>query len=163
MKRVFTDPAIKFFISILGLVVIFMVLKELQHIFIPLVIAYFLFFVFQPLNNFLQNHKMPLGAAVLVDLVIIIGFFWAISRVIIDSFSKFSDELPGYEQKLNHIVSSTALSLGITDSFLAEFNLSTILKDIDYGGLAGGFQDDVGSVCSRKISNFDDRCLLHGQ
>ena len=34
MKKFYTDPVVKFFISALGLFIIFFVLKELQHIFI---------------------------------------------------------------------------------------------------------------------------------
>ena len=51
-----TDSAVKFFITIIGLVVIAIVLRELGHIFIPLVIAIFLYFVFSPLNNLSLIH-----------------------------------------------------------------------------------------------------------
>lgn len=139
MKKVFSDPGIKFFISVVGIVVIFIVLKELQHIFIPLVIAYFLFFVFEPLNKFLINKKIPSLLAILTDLVIIVGVFWAISRVILDSFSRLGQELPAYQEKLNSIVIRTAQSFGLNDSMFSEFNFQTILKDLDYGGIASGF------------------------
>ena len=111
MKKVFSDPGIKFFISVVGIIVIFIVLKELQHIFIPLVIAYFLFFVFEPLNNFLTKKKIPYGVAIFADIVLIVGILWAISRVILDSFSRLGAELPSYQQKLDSIIIKTAKSI----------------------------------------------------
>jgi len=138
MKKSLVDPAVKFFIIIIGLVVLFGVLKELQHIVVPLVIAYLLVFVFEPLNGFLVKKKIPQGIAIVVDLLIIIGFFWALSNFIIDSFSRFGNELPLYQQKLNNIVTNTAVSFGINDPFFNEFNISQILTDIDYGGIASG-------------------------
>ena len=148
MKKVFSDPGIKFFISVVGIVVIFIVLKELQHIFIPLVIAYFLFFVFEPLNKFLINKKFPSGLAILADLVIIVGVFWAISRVILDSFSRLGEELPAYQEKLDSIVIRTAQSFGLNDAMFSEFNFQTILKDLDYGGIASGFFSSTLSLFS---------------
>ncbi len=148
MKKVFSDPVIKFFISAIGLVVIFIVLRELQHIFIPLVIALFLFFVFEPLNNFLVKRKTPSGLTIVVDLIIMIGLFWGISRIVIDSFSQFGQEISLYEQKLNNIISNTAISLGITDPFFANFDLAGIYKNLDYGGIASSFFTSTLSIFS---------------
>ena len=108
MKKTFIDPTIKFFIIIIGLVVLFGVLKELQFIIVPLIIAYLLVFVFEPLNIFLIKKKIPQSIATLIDILIIIAFFWALSTFIIDSFSRLGEELPLYQQKLDKIVKTTA-------------------------------------------------------
>ena len=52
MKKPLIDPTVKFFIIIIGIVVLFGVLKELQFIVVPLIIAYLLVFVF-------ENNKTP--------------------------------------------------------------------------------------------------------
>jgi len=148
MKKIFADPAIKFFISVIGLVIIFIVLRELQHIFIPLIISYLLFFLFQPLNKFLVEKKIPSPATIFIDLIIMIGIIWGISRIIIESFSRFGQEITLYEQKLNNIVSNSASSLGIHDSFLTQFNLTNILEGLDYGGIAGTFFSSTLSIFS---------------
>lgn len=98
MAKVFSDPVVKFFVSAIGVVVIFITLMELQHIFIPLVIAYFLFFMFDPLNNFLRKYNIPYWLTIILNLIIVIGIVFGISRVIIDSFSNLVTELPFYEQ-----------------------------------------------------------------
>ncbi len=138
MKKSLTDPVIKFFISALGLVVVLLVLKELQHIFLPFVIAYFLFFIFEPLNELLSKIKIPHGISIFLNILIMLTFIWGASRIIIDAFVQFSYQLPTFEGKLNHIVSITAKSFGIKDETFTKFNLSSILQNYDYGGLASG-------------------------
>ncbi len=138
MKKNLTDPVIKFFVSALGLVVILMVLKELQHIFLPFVIAYFLFFIFEPLNDLLVKYKLPLGIAIFVNIVIMLALIFGASRIIIDAFVQFSYQLPTFEGKLNHIISTTAQSIGIKDETFTQFNISKLLQSYDYGGLASG-------------------------
>lgn len=138
MKKFGTDPVIKFFISAIGLILIFFVLKELQHIFLPLVIAYFLFFLFEPLNKLLNKIKIPHSFAIVIDILFAVVFIWGASKLIIDAFVQFGLKLPVIEIKLNHLISSSAKSLGITDESFVNFNISHLLGSYDYGGLAGG-------------------------
>ena len=134
-----SDHVIKFFVSVIGLVVIFMVLKELQFIFIPFLIAVFLYYVFEPLNRLMGRKKVPFPLIIISNLIVIVGLVWGISRIIVESFSRFSNELPVYEQKLNNIVRTTAMSFGLNDQFFRQFDLRLILLDLDYGGIAGDF------------------------
>ena len=85
MRKISTDSVSKFFINIIGLVVTFIVLKELQHIFIPFVIAILLYFIFDPINNFLKKYKIPAGLTVFIDILIMGGIIWGFARVIINS------------------------------------------------------------------------------
>jgi predicted PurR-regulated permease PerM len=148
MKKSLVDPTVKFFIIIVGLVVLFGVLKELQYIIVPLIIAYLLVFVFEPLNVFLTKKKIPQSLTTVIDIFIIIAFFWALSTFIIDSFSRLGNELPLYEEKLNNIVSNTAISFGVGDPFFTEFNIGEIFSDLDYGGIASGLFSSTLSLFS---------------
>lgn len=138
MKKSFSDPAIKFFVSIIGLFFICFVLKELQYIFVPLVIAYLLFFFFEPLNEFLKSKKIPLPVIIFIDLLLTISLFYGISKIIVDRFIEFSSQFPMYETKLNHIISTSAVSIGLKNRLLTHFNISKILQSIDVGVLASG-------------------------
>ncbi len=151
MKKIIYDPVGKFSLSFIALVILFIVLKELQIIFIPLVIAYFLFFIFEPFNNYLEKKKFPQSITTIIDLIIIILLIWGISRFIIESFSQFGDTMPVYEQKLNSIVSNAAKSFGITEPLLANFNIKSILADIDYGGIASGLFSSTLSIFSSSF------------
>lgn len=138
MKRPLGDPTVKFFVSILGLFIIFFVLKELQHIFIPLVIAYIMFFFFEPLNNFLESKKIPIPIVIFIDLFLTVSMFYGISKGIVDRFVSFSVKLPMYEAKLNHIISTSANSFGLKNRLLTHFDISKIIQSVDIGVLASG-------------------------
>ncbi len=138
MRKQFSDPVVKFFVSFLGLFFIVFVLKELQHIFIPLIIAYLLFFFFEPLNDFFKSKKIPVTIIIFIDLFLIISIFYGVSKVILDRLVDLSDKFPIYEDKLNHIISSSAVSLGLKNRLLTHFNISKILQSLDIGVLASG-------------------------
>lgn len=141
-----SNSSVKFFIVVIGLTVIGIVLKELSNIFVPFVIAYFLFFVFAPLNSRLKQIKIPLLAIILLDIIITFLFSWGVSKIIIDSFLTFSESLPIYESKLNAIVRSTALAIGISDPFFTNFTFQNILSRINYQSLVGGVFTSTFSV-----------------
>lgn len=138
MKKVFGDPVVKFFISVIGLIFIAFILKELQHILIPLVIAYLLFFFFEPLNELFKAKKIPMPIIIFIDLLLTTSLFYGISRVIIDRIIAFSVQFPIYEAKLNHIIGESAVSLGIKNRVLTHFNISKIIQSVDIGVLASG-------------------------
>ena len=147
------DPVTKFFISVIGMVVILLVLRELQFIFIPFSIAYFLFFVFEPVNLFLQKKKIPHTATVIIDLLLMILILYGISHVFIASFERMSSQFPQYGDKINLLVRSTAVSLNITDPSIVNFNLTSFLSKIDYSVIAGG-------VFSSTVSFFSTSFLV---
>lgn len=151
MKKHYTDQSVKFFVSVIGLFIIFFVLKELQFIIIPLVIAYFLFFFFEPLNTYFEKHKIPLSIVIFIDIMITSSIIYGLSRVVIESIIQFSVQLPLYEQKLNKIISETARSFQIRDYTLTHFNISRILKKVDYSVIAGGVFESTLSLAGSVL------------
>jgi len=141
-----TDGAVKFFITIIGLVVIGIVLRELSHIFIPLVIAIFLFFVFSPLNNWLDNKKIPMLVVTLLDLAIIFGLLYGVGRIVVDAFLQFGEGLPIYGEKLSNMVRATSISWGVTDPFFTQFSFDQLLAKLDIRNLAGGIFSSTVSL-----------------
>ncbi len=146
VKKHLSDPVIKFFVSILGLFVIFFVMKELRHIFIPFVIAYFLFFFYEPLNSFLEKKKIPHGIVVFINIVLTVALLYGISRGIIDSLMQFSARLPEFELKLNQLVREVSRSVGIKDYYYTHFSISRVLKNFDYSLIAEGVFSSTLSV-----------------
>lgn len=131
------SPTTSFFIDFIGIVVVFIVLKELGEIFIPLVIAYFLYFVFSPLNQYLEKKKVPVYMNVLINILIIIFLFGGIISIIVESFSQFGEQLPLYEVKINNIVSANAAAMGVQDSTITNFQISEWSQKLDIGIIAG--------------------------
>src|ERR1039457_4494539 len=137
MENIRKDKTVKFFISVIGLVVIGFTLKELSNIFIPFVIAYFLFFAFSPMNEFLTKFKIPMFIIIMLDIFITAIAAWGVSAFIIGSFSQFADQLPVYEVKLNLIVRNVSIGLGIKDPFYNNFSMESLVRNIDYKPIAG--------------------------
>jgi len=145
------DTTIKFFISIIGLVFIVFILKELSHIIIPFVVAYFLFFLYSPISNFCEKKKFPAYLTVILEVVLTIIIAWIISSLLIGSAIQFGNEIPGYINKLNALVQNTALSFGLNDPFFKEFSLQKILSNIDYKLLAGGVFTSTFSIAGNVL------------
>jgi AI-2 transport protein TqsA len=145
-KKIQTDGTTKFFITIIGLVVIALVLKELSHIFIPFVIAVLLYFVFSPLNSWLSSKKIPMFAITLLDIIITLVMLFVIGKVVVDSFSQFAAGLPIYGQKLSEMIRSIAISWGVTDKFFTEFSFNQLLAKLDMQNLAGGIFSSTFSL-----------------
>lgn len=140
------DGSVRFFIAVIGLTVIAIVLKELSHIFIPFVIAYFLYFLFSPLNEYLQGKRIPLIAVALLDILIVGVIIYGLSSFIISSFMRFGEQAPMYFDRLNKIVTDTAESLKIKAVFFRHFSIQRIISRINYQDLAGGIFSSTFSL-----------------
>lgn len=145
LQKVNIDSSVKFFIGVIGMIAITLTLKELSHIFIPFVIAYFLFFIFSPLNNYLSRKKLPEGIIILIDIVITGFVIWGIFKIVIDSFIHFAEGLPVYVNKLDAIISGTAVSFGITDPNFTKFSIQNFLSSVEYTKIAGGLFESTFS------------------
>jgi len=145
------DTTVKFFISVIGIVVIGLTLKELSNIFIPFVIAYFLFFAFSPLNEILTRYKIPGFAIILLDIMITALAAWGVSAFIIGSLSQFVGQLPIYEQKLNGIVIGAAYKLHINDPYYLNFSISNALKNLNFSLIAGNLFNSTFSVMGNVL------------
>lgn len=150
-NKLTNDTTIKFFISVIGLVFIVFILKELSHIIIPFVVAYFLFFLYSPISNFCEKKKLPSYLTIILEVVLTIIIAWIISTLVIGSAIQFGNEIPEYMNKLNTLVQNTALSFGLNDPFFKEFSIQKILSNIDYKLLAGGIFTSTFSVVGNVL------------
>jgi AI-2 transport protein TqsA len=150
-KKLQTDGTTKFFIVIIGLVVIGIVLKELSSIFIPLVVAIFLFFVFTPLNSWLIKKKVPMILVTLIDIAITFGLLYGVGRIVVDSFFQFSESLPIYGEKLSGMVRATTASWGLTDPFFTEFSFDKLLASLNLKNIAGGLFSSTISLAGNVL------------
>jgi predicted PurR-regulated permease PerM len=133
-----TDTYVKFFVSVIGIIVIGATLKELQSIILPFVIAYLLYFAFSPVNTWLSERKIPIGIIIIADLLVMLVAAGVISLFFIEPVTTFQDNFDQYATKLNTIVRTTAQSYGIKDPFFQSFSLQRIIAKLDFKALAGG-------------------------
>lgn len=150
MQQQHLNPSVRFFTSVIGIVTIALMLKEMQYILLPFFIAYIFYFLFAPLNEFLKRFKIPLGVSIPLNLALVIIIMYSAFRFIVLSVLRFSDNWSIYAEKLNTIVRDFATYVGSTDPELLKFSIEDIVARLDYTSLAGGVisssLDFMGSV-----------------
>lgn len=129
--------SVKFSIILIGIVVLSIILMELRDIFIPFAIAYFLFFVFKPFNDYLKRKKIPGFVAVLLDIIIIALILYGAFTIIAASFGQFARQAPFYENKLNHLAASFIEKYKLNQYFDDNFSPLSLLSQINLSSLAG--------------------------
>jgi len=139
MKKITLDSTTKFFISIIGIILIVFALKELYFVFIPFTIAYLLNFAFLPLNDFLQKKKFHIVFIIIIDFIILGLILSGISKFFIDSLSQFQNNLELYANKINTIIQNLARDLNISEPSLRNFSIQKIIERLNYSELVGGF------------------------
>lgn len=138
LNKIKADNSAKFFLIIIGIVVIGLALKELDHIFIPFTIAYLIFFIFAPLNNLLERVRIPKFAVILIDISITFIVIYFALNFIVSSFLDFAEQAPFYADKLSKIIRSASVELGIRDPYFRYFSIEKVIQKLDYKLLAGG-------------------------
>jgi len=150
MQQQHLHPSVRFFVSIIGIVTIALMLKEMQYILLPFFIAYIFYFLFAPLNQYLKRFKIPLGVSVPLNLALVIVIMYSAFRFIVLSVIRFSENSGVYAERLNSLVQNFAKSVGSSDPELLSFSIEELLAKLDYTSLAGGVisssLDFMGSV-----------------
>ncbi|MCF8266665.1 MAG: AI-2E family transporter [Ignavibacteriales bacterium] len=139
MKRIFAEPGVKFSISIVGLFFTAVILRELQQIFIPLILAYFLYYAFEPMNVYLRKKRFPAWSTMIIDLFLMSMVFYLAIRFFYSSFLNFSSQIIVFEDKLNSLIMETAAGFGLNEPPFSNFSISDLLSEMDFGGIASGF------------------------
>jgi AI-2 transport protein TqsA len=85
---------------LLALVIAVFFLRELRSIFIPLVLAVFMAFLFSPLIRFLSNKRVPNSVIILLLFIIVGGMLFLLGTIAYASISSFINEFPKYQEKL---------------------------------------------------------------
>jgi predicted PurR-regulated permease PerM len=80
------------------------ILKTLKTIFITLILAAFLSFVFAPLTTFLKKRHIPLWLILLITLVILAGFFSLIILVLYAASDSLITGLPKYQVRFEQLL-----------------------------------------------------------
>lgn len=91
---------IRILLTIIAIPVVVIIFKTLKSIFIPLVFAVFLSFVFAPLNKFLRKKNVPIGLVMAIMLVIIVLLMVASTMLLTAATSSLITGFPRYQVNL---------------------------------------------------------------
>jgi predicted PurR-regulated permease PerM len=102
---------IRILLTIIAVPVVVMILKTLKFIFIPLVFAVFLSFVFAPLTGFLRKKRFPSWLIMVSLIVLIIIIFIGISFLLTAAINNLMNGFPNYQQRFLSITQDIVWNL----------------------------------------------------
>jgi predicted PurR-regulated permease PerM len=108
----------------LGLLVIFasgLVLRQLQTILKPLLIAIFLSLIFEPMVKFFTRLKIPKFVAIIISLVIVFAVLWSLGVLIFASVASFTEGFPKYAERFRDLYLSIIHRLEIPHEQVQEY------------------------------------------
>jgi AI-2 transport protein TqsA len=132
------DATAKFFIVAIGVVAIVIALRELQYIFLPFVLAYFLYFMFAPVTERLRAWRVPMFVVILLEIAVTAAVFYAASKYVFDSALRLLDNVDVYVDKIDFMVRDLAASMNLDAPELRAFSVEDLLATLDYQALASG-------------------------
>ena len=100
-------------VNFIATVILFLILKELKIILIPLVLAFFIYFIFKPINDYLKSKKLNNLVCLIVNFLIFIFIAFVFSQIIITSFDQLLSNVDVYSKKIPHIINSILREIGV--------------------------------------------------
>ncbi len=143
---------IRYLLILIALPVAAIILKTLQGIFIPLVIAIFLSFLFAPLINKLKEKKVPIIVIIIVIMLVLLISFIIISSVLYSAAESLVTGLPKYQEKFYYLVESIVVwgqDLGERMNVALE-----IAPEFDYQRLIDPGSFSITKMVSNTMSGF---------
>ncbi len=156
-KRIhFAGPSF-FLVLFMAVVVACVVLKFTSSVFIPLAIALFLSFVFEPLVYTLNTKlKMPLTLCILIVMLGVSLVLFSLGNLLFFSLRTIVEEYPVYENRFTTIYQTFA---GMFDwSYNVDSSLITNLWE--QASIRGFLQDQIRNVSSQVISLLSSATLI---
>ena len=91
---------IRVLLTVIAIPILVLILRTLKSIFIPLLFAVFLSFVFAPLNHFLRKKSIPVWVVMLANLLVIAVLMTASILILSEAASSLMDGFPRYQKDL---------------------------------------------------------------
>jgi predicted PurR-regulated permease PerM len=141
----------------LGILVVFasgIILRQLQFIFKPLLIAIFLSLLFEPMVRFLVRLKIPKFLAFLITLIVAFVILWSLGLLVFASVSSFSEGFPRYQAKFHGLYLDIIARLKIphedVQAYLQKVKWADVWKNLSLTSfitsLVGSFINFLGNL-----------------
>jgi predicted PurR-regulated permease PerM len=115
---------------IIAVVAVGSVLRLTGSIFLPLVIALLLSFVFTPLIRRLSFYRVPRLISVFLIVIFFVGFAFLIGLILYQSSQSLLQEFPKYQQRFQEFLSLVIQTLGLPDDILQELDLNRTIGSL---------------------------------
>jgi len=108
------------FLAIISLILVGFVLKVAQGVVLPLILAWLLSYLLAPVVKFLVRKRVPTGMAVLVVLILLVGFLYLTGLFVYSRAMAFYAESARYADQLNQITTNLTDGISMPPWFSAD-------------------------------------------
>lgn len=109
---------------IIAVVAVGSVLRLTGAIFLPLVIALLLSFVFTPAIRLMSYYRVPRILSVFVIVVFFVGFAFLIGLILYESSQSLLQEFPKYQRRFQELLALVIETFGLPNDILQELDLN---------------------------------------
>lgn len=143
---------IRILLTIIAIPVVVVMLKTMASIFIPLIFAVFISFIFAPLRAWLAKRKVPLGAILLIMILMILLGFALIGGVVYAAVNSFIAQLPKYQERFNVLAGDL---LTWFEQATAQMDLALAnIPQLDAAALLSGSSFNLTKLVSGTMGTF---------
>ena len=132
----------------------FLLLKELQSILLPFIIAVIIAVLFQPFYKWMKEKRVPGFVAIIIIILIILILSNITSVLVFASVNTFSDEYPKYEERFHTLYLSFVSFLNISHEDIEGYKESLKLKNLLSDGSVTATLTNIFSSIIGIFSNF---------
>lgn len=130
------NKALQVFLLLAVAIMIGWLLVSMKFIFLPMMLALFATFLFNPPVEWLRRKGVPRAIGIILVLALAGLIVWLGGKYISASFVAFRDGFPKYEQRIEELISH-ARTLTEHFSFITDENLKAAKDSVSLAGLVG--------------------------
>jgi len=154
MEKLKSDNFIKVVAGIFLAALVYVILKELQSVMLPLIVAVIIAVIFEPFHRWLQTKRIPGFASIIIIVIIILIISNITSLFVITSFSAFKEAIPRYQEKFVLMYSNFAAWLENSDIFKAYFAKSVNIDSLVTGERISSLMEGILSGVLGLFGNY---------
>ncbi|MDR3204499.1 MAG: AI-2E family transporter, partial [Deltaproteobacteria bacterium] len=134
-------PALAMGLGFLFLLAI--VLKGLRIIFLPMILAFFISCILNPLVVFFTGRGFPRSLSVLLTLSLGLCAMWLAFNYAVGNLTDFAEGFPRYKGRLDELVGRAARFINGRFNFITLDLVKSKLSEISYGAILSSFLNSV--------------------
>lgn len=142
-------------LSLLLIIVLVFLLKELEAIILPFFIAIIITFLFEPFYNWMRKKKLPTVVSIIVVLITILVISNIASVVVYTGINSFTASMPEYQQRFDNLYNSAISFLEIEpedeEKLKESLQLKNLLADASFTSIITNIFTSVLNLFSNFI------------
>ncbi len=154
IEKLKSDNFVKVVAGMFLTALVYVILKELQSVMLPLIVAVIIAVIFEPFHRWLQLKKIPGFASIIIIVIIILIISNITSLFVITSFSSFKEAIPRYQEKFTLMYANFAAWLESSEYFKTYFAKSINLNSLVTGERVGSVMEGILSGVLGLFGNY---------